>query len=153
MKRSVLFILLIAAGIIIAMSLFFAKTVSMAKPTSMKLFLPKKEKDTATLDTGRNAVTLLLFNDNELYAYRGTDYSNGKTYTTTSSLRDYLIAIKKEAHDSSFVVIIKPLASATYKNTVNALDEMTINNISRYAMIDPNEQDQKIIESLRKGQL
>ncbi|MEI9810381.1 MAG: hypothetical protein WDO16_22285 [Bacteroidota bacterium] len=32
--------------------------------------------------------------------------------------------------DRDFVVVIKPDAEATYKNTVDILDEMTINNVS-----------------------
>lgn len=37
--------------------------------------------------------------------------------------------------DVDFVVIIKPDADATYKNTVDILDEMTINQVKRYAMV------------------
>jgi hypothetical protein len=32
-------------------------------------------------------------------------------------------------------VIIKPTADATYKNTVDILDEMTINGVKTYAMV------------------
>ena len=37
--------------------------------------------------------------------------------------------------DKDFVVIIKPDQDATYKNTVDILDEMTINDVKRFAMI------------------
>ncbi len=37
--------------------------------------------------------------------------------------------------DVDFVVILKPTADATYKNTVDMLDEMTINQVKRYAMV------------------
>ena len=37
--------------------------------------------------------------------------------------------------DMDFVVIIKPNDEATYKNTVDILDEMTINQVKRYAMV------------------
>ena len=37
--------------------------------------------------------------------------------------------------DRDFVVVIKPTAEATYKNTVDILDEMTINNVKRFAMV------------------
>jgi biopolymer transport protein ExbD len=37
--------------------------------------------------------------------------------------------------DRDFVVVIKPSEDATYKNTVDILDEMTINAVKRYAMV------------------
>jgi biopolymer transport protein ExbD len=45
--------------------------------------------------------------------------------------------------DRDFVVVIKPSSEATYKNTVDILDEMTINNVKRFAMvkISPTELD------------
>lgn len=45
--------------------------------------------------------------------------------------------------DRDFVVVIKPNEEATYKNTVDMLDEMTINNVKRFAMIkiSPTEND------------
>ena len=147
-KKFILIILLIGVVIIISIT-FFIFTTTMSQPTAMKLLLPKSDP-TAVDSTSKTAISLLLFNDDDVYAYQGTEYSKGAIYKTTGSLREYLIQIKKEANDRSFAVIIKPLTSATYKNTVNVLDEMTINNIRRYSMIDANEQDQKIIESLRK---
>lgn len=41
------------------------------------------------------------------------------------------------------VVVIKPSDDATYKNTVDILDEMTINAVKRFAMVDlfPAEKD------------
>ena len=38
--------------------------------------------------------------------------------------------------DKDLVVVIKPTDDATYKNTVDMLDEMTINDVKRYAMVD-----------------
>lgn len=38
--------------------------------------------------------------------------------------------------DRDFVVVIKPNAEASYKNTIDILDEMTINNVGRFAMVD-----------------
>jgi len=37
--------------------------------------------------------------------------------------------------DRDFIVIIKPDEDATYKNTVDILDEMTINQVRTYAMV------------------
>jgi len=44
------------------------------------------------------------------------------------------------------VVIIKPTPDATYKNTVDILDEMTINEIKRYAMVDISPVEMELIK-------
>ena len=47
-----------------------------------------------------------------------------------------IIDKKKNTNPEDFVVVIKPGPDATYKNTVDILDEMTINEVKRYAMVD-----------------
>jgi len=39
------------------------------------------------------------------------------------------------------VVIIKPGKESSYKNVVDILDEMTIHQITRYALVKPGEKD------------
>ena len=48
--------------------------------------------------------------------------------------------------DKDFVVVIKPNSEATYKNTIDMLDEMTINNVQRFAMIDISEGENSLIK-------
>ena len=44
------------------------------------------------------------------------------------------------------MVVIKPTVDATYKNTVNILDEMTIDGVKRYAMVDISPAEYKLIK-------
>ena len=53
--------------------------------------------------------------------------------------------------DRDFVVIIKPNDEATYKNTVDILDEMTINGVKRYAMIDITPTETELIRRTEGG--
>jgi len=43
---------------------------------------------------------------------------------------------QKACLDRDLVVVIKPDDEATFKNTVDILDEMTINEVKRFAMVD-----------------
>jgi biopolymer transport protein ExbD len=52
---------------------------------------------------------------------------------------------EKACLDRDFVVIIKPNKDATYKNTVDILDEMTINQVKIYAMVKIFEDENKLI--------
>lgn len=47
------------------------------------------------------------------------------------------------------VVVIKPTSEATYKNLVDALDEMAICSIAKYAIVDMAEGDQFLLENLK----
>lgn len=143
---------------------FFIFTTTMSSPTTMDLFMPKdtekEEEQNKAKESG--ALTVLLGKDNVVYYYEGQllpDASNFKT-TTFKGIRDEIIRKKKEViaahqHDSSceeiwkknngdknscsdkdLVVVIKPDDDATFKNTVDILDEMTINEVKRFAMVD-----------------
>lgn len=52
--------------------------------------------------------------------------------------------------DRDFVVVIKANEDATYKNTVDMLDEMTINNVKRFALIDITPQDNAFVKETEK---
>ena len=56
--------------------------------------------------------------------------------TDFKKVRDIVIDKKRRTDPKDFVVVIKPTVDATYKNTVNILDEMTIDGVKRYAMVD-----------------
>lgn len=47
------------------------------------------------------------------------------------------------------VVVIKPTSEASYKNLVDALDEMAICSIAKYAIVDMQEGDQYLLENLK----
>lgn len=43
------------------------------------------------------------------------------------------------------MIVIKPGEESTYKDVVDALDEMTINDIKRYALVDISEVEAKLV--------
>lgn len=53
--------------------------------------------------------------------------------------------------DVDFVVIIKPDDEATYKNTVDMLDEMTINRVKRYAMVKVLDVERELIQKTEES--
>ena len=60
--------------------------------------------------------------------------------------------IKKD--QSAPVVMIKATDFASYKNLIDALDEMQICNISKYAIVDMTDGDYFVLENLKqKGAL
>ena len=53
--------------------------------------------------------------------------------------------------DRDFVVVIKPSDDATYKNTVDILDEMTINAVKRFAMVKISQPELDAIRLTQGG--
>ncbi|MBC7587629.1 MAG: biopolymer transporter ExbD, partial [Chitinophagaceae bacterium] len=53
--------------------------------------------------------------------------------------------------DRDLVVVIKPNEESTYKNVVDILDEMAINVVSRYALVDITDDENKLIK-ITEGQ-
>jgi len=156
---------------------FFIFTATMSSPTTLDLNMPKDIKDekdqTEVKESG--VLTIMLGKGNQVYYYEGklvVDASgNNFKQTTFKGIRDIILAKKKdvisryvtdpacEAEEiakkrpasncaqKDFVVIIKPSVDATYKNTVDILDEMTINDVRTYAMVKLLPQEYDLIKA------
>lgn len=69
-----------------------------------------------------------------------------------TQLRDMISEVKKSK--GGLTVVIKPTQESNYKNLVDALDEMQICGIGKYAIVDIEEGDKFLMENLKtKGQL
>ena len=119
---------------------FFIFTTTMAQPTAMNLFMPKDvdkpEDQNKVKESG--AFTILLGKQDIVYFYEGLDPATDGNFRTATfkTIRDEIIRKKQSTKADDLVIIIKPSEDATYKNTVDILDEMTISEIKRYAMVD-----------------
>ena len=153
---------------------FFIFTTTMSSPTTMELYMPKdtdKDEDqNKAKESG--ALTIMLSKDNHVYYYEGQLKEDASNFLSTNfaGIRKVIIDKRKaviEAHqhdagcekiwakndgdkksclDKDLVVVIKPGELATYKNTVDILDEMTITNTKRYAMVDLFEAEKTLID-------
>jgi biopolymer transport protein ExbD len=119
---------------------FFIFTTTMSQPTAMKLNLPKDtdkpEEQNKLKESG--AFTMLLGKNNSVYYYEGQldpSASNLKQ-STMKKIRDEIIRKKRSTPEEDLMVVIKASDLSTYKDVVDALDEMTINDIKRYALVD-----------------
>ena len=126
---------------------FFIFTTTMSQPTAMRLFLPKDVKNPDEQNKVKNSavITLMLAKNDMIYYYEGDDPSK-LMQTDFKKVRDIVIDKKNRTDSKDFVVILKPSADATYKNTVNILDEMTIDGVKRYAMVDISPVEENFIK-------
>ncbi len=131
---------------------FFIFSTTMNQPTALNLSMPKDTKnlDEETKVKESGSLTIMLGKGNVIYYYFGQDPSKMET-TTYKLVRDIILEKKKKTPAEDLFIIIKPDKDATYKNAVDILDEMNINDISRYAMVDPSPQEYSMIQQTEQA--
>jgi biopolymer transport protein ExbD len=133
---------------------FFIFTTTMSQPTAMRLFLPKdtEKPEEQNKVKASGALSLILAKDNSIFYYEGELAPDGSNFKSTNfqGIRDIIINKKRSTSPDDFVVVIKPTAEATYKNTVDILDEMTINEVKRYALVDIFDVELQLVKASGK---
>jgi biopolymer transport protein ExbD len=143
---------------------FFIFTTTMSTPSTMRLVMPKDDKDqkNQTEIKESDALTILMGKGNQVYYFMGQLKADGSNFTSSnySDIRKVISDKKKEVMeqgrslgypkdtlDRDYVIVIKPNKEATYKNVVDILDEMTINAVHRFALVDITEDENKLIKA------
>ncbi|GEO09064.1 ExbD/TolR family protein [Segetibacter aerophilus] len=128
---------------------FFIFTTTMSQPTAMKLNLPKDtdkpEEQNKLKESG--AFTMLLGKNNSVYYYEGqlAEQAANLKSSTMKKIREEIIRKKRSTPEEDLMVVIKASSESTYKDVVDALDEMTINDIKRYALVDISDVEEKVV--------
>jgi biopolymer transport protein ExbD len=129
---------------------FFIFTTTMSQPTAMRLILPKDADKPEDQNKAKESgvITLLLGNDNNVFYYEGQLASDGSNFKSSNfkEIRTVLIDKKRNTPEKDLVVIIKPSAECTYKNVVDILDEMAINILKKYALVDISEGEAALVK-------
>ncbi|MBN9298866.1 MAG: biopolymer transporter ExbD [Filimonas sp.] len=129
---------------------FFIFTTTMSQPTAMKLALPKDtdkpEEQNKAKESG--ALTIILGKDNSVFYYEGILLPDGSNFKSSNfkEIRDVIIRKKQSTPDADFVVVIKPNEESTYKNVIDILDEMAINVVKRYALVDIADSENALVK-------
>ena len=134
---------------------FFIFTTTMSQPTGMKLNLPKdtdkpeeqnKVKESAVL-------TVLLAKNNKVFYYEGQVAADGSNFKSSNfkDIRSEILSKKRSTDPKDFVVVIKPDQDCTYKNVVDMLDEMLINDVKRYATVEISPVEYQMVQATEKG--
>lgn len=134
---------------------FFLFTTTMTKPKAMEIQMPyndnqKPHKENTVKSDA--ALTILLSKDHRLFYYEGIGNSAGTPDIHTTYFRNKAgireVILKKKQFVQNLInrgilkptdnttVLIKPGSNSTTEDLVNILDEVTINDIRVYAVVD-----------------
>lgn len=151
---------------------FFMLTTTLSKPKTMEINMPYKDDQEVIEDETKikesTALTVLLSKKHRIYYYEGmaTDPEMPPdvkltTFKAEKGIRDVIIDKQKKVADmkrqglltekDKTTVLIKPDTNSTYEDLVNMLDEMAINDVRVYAIIDITDVDREFISETQKA--
>ena len=130
---------------------FFMLTTTFAKPYVMKLTMPVKGKNSEVMRSA--AMTIILGKHHQVHYFFGLNAPLDKTVptpelkTTTfaaSGIRQVLLARLHQQPSQQHL----PDADSKYQDLVDILDEMSITNQQRYALVDITPTDNALLPTL-----
>jgi len=136
---------------------FFMLTTSLSKSQAMDIAKPIADIPDQPYPASRT-VTILLGKDNSIVWYKGEMEKTTPQRVNFKRLTNVLAQNKKEiAHlhqndpGKFMIVIIKPTQGSSYKNFVDVLDEMSVNDVKSYLIDDDNlmSEERGYMEKLR----
>lgn len=151
---------------------FFMYTTTMSKPKTMQINMPYKdevvEPDQQTKVKESTAMTILLSKNHRIYYYEGIGSDATKPpdlkvtyFKPKDGIRDAIMAKQKNVEDlkrsgaltakDQLTVLIKPDETSTYEDMVNILDEMNINDVRVYAIVDITPVDKEFITATEQA--
>jgi biopolymer transport protein ExbD len=124
----------------------------MAQPTAMQLIMPKdtEKPEEQTKVKASGALTIMLGKKDGLYYYEGDDPTKIQA-TDYKKIRDVIIQKKKTTKPEDFVVVIKPNDESNYQNVVAILDEMSINEVKKFAMVNISPVENELLVATEKA--
>ena len=135
---------------------FFILTKTLSEPKRMDMIFPAGEADT---DYGKSTVlTLIPLANEKILFYNGdpVDAMSNHDYGVIAPNGIRSLIIKKQiALDASkrytrrdLSLIVKPTRESELKNIFTVLDEVLINGLKHYSLVDLQKDDMKILDEL-----
>jgi biopolymer transport protein ExbD len=145
---------------------FFVFTTTISTPTVADLFMPKTDGVVDPTKLSKSlALTVLLDENDKIYYYHGemgealkaneVFETNFSTYEGIGKIirqkqKDIDASDKFKEGRRGMMIVIKPTPASVYKNVIDALDEVTINDVKKYAIVEPVDEEINYIRS-KKG--
>jgi biopolymer transport protein ExbD len=151
---------------------FFMYTTTMSKPKTMEINMPYKDENIKEEEQSKvkssTVITVLLSKEHRIYYYEGIGDDPTKPpqlnvtyFKQKDGIRDVIINKKKAVEElkaqgalaakDQATIIIKPDETSTYEDLVNMLDEMSINDVKVYAIVDITPVDKEFITATEQA--
>jgi biopolymer transport protein ExbD len=131
---------------------FFVFTAELAKPTAMDIAMPKDTADKPT-EIGESYVITVIPDGNKIFYYEGffekEKNENQIKKITAEALRNVIIQKQKTLDNKTkykegrdgLMLLVKPSVRANYKSVIDVLDECTITQVKKYALVKLTDEE------------
>jgi len=135
---------------------FFMLATTLAQPKAMNLTMPRADGDSMKLGNSK-ALTIMLGGHNRVAWYEGMGNNPAQPpqvrYSSFAAqhgigdvIRQKRRQVMEKYHSNELMVLIKADSAANYKNVVDIMDEMLINNVPRYAIVNITAQEKEFLQ-------
>jgi len=138
---------------------FFIFTTEISKPAITYLYM-RKEGDPIPIPESKS-LTILLSSNNSVFYYSGDmgeAIKNNQLFQTSYDETNGIGSvirhrqnelIRRKIDKKQLNVLIKPGINSSYKNVISCLDEMLINGVTRYAILDQEGDEKSYLDHLK----
>jgi biopolymer transport protein ExbD len=134
---------------------FFIFTTTMTESKAMRVIVPADGTDEPPPTTAHSkTISLVLGDQNRIYYYHGMDMKSitGTNYSA-SGIRAVLQQKIKDVDalygkTGETTVLIKPTDQASYRNIVDILDEILINGVKKYVLLEASVEENGLVPQL-----
>ena len=130
---------------------FFIFTTTLSTANAMAINIPSGDN---TVDGSKTpaskTISLILGANNTIAYYNGMAIGEiATTNYTANGIRNILISKQKLLGKDAkkMVVLIKPTSQSSYGNVVDILDEMTINGVKSYVLMEPDAKEKLLAKN------
>lgn len=120
---------------------FFMLTTTMSKPQTMEINLPPGESQVEV--AASNLITLRISEEFNIYWNIGSEKPEKAKFTDLAK-----ILSEKSRANPRLITLIKVDRKAKYVNMVDIIDELNINNITRFSLAPMTDEDKKLIAKI-----
>jgi len=122
---------------------FFILTTSMQQQTALRLILPK-DSPVETKVAASSTLTFILNKNDSISYYDG--FAASSKHASFSEMRTIIqqkkaSLVSHKIDKNNLTIIIKPTKESTYKNFIDALDEISINDCRHYFIAEPDKSE------------
>jgi biopolymer transport protein ExbD len=126
---------------------FFILTTSLQTPVGLKLVLPDDSPTSEPSLAPESKTVSIILTENNFAYYKGNNLHTLQFAPTSSVALRTIIQnhiqqiIRQNGKRNEAIILIKPTSTSSYAQLVNCLDEMTINDIKKYVVMDATKDE------------